>query len=87
MYVVWVCMNVITEYDSDSDISWLTQTPKLEASQPNFDVGYNFIEEDIVGEVVSLEEDNGKSDAVARKILHDNVVVEDISSDKNVDSM
>ena len=77
------------DYDSDSDISWLTQTPSLENSQPNFDVGYSFVEEDIELDknVISLEEHSNRSMVTEGRVLYDNVVVEDISSDENVDSL
>ena len=75
------------DYDSDSDISWLTQSNTLENTQPNFDVGYSFIEEELVGDVVSLEEVVPDTVTESPKILYDKVVVEDISSDENVDNM
>ena len=69
--------------DFDGDMSWLTQTPRLENESPNFDLGMEYIEEDIVDSemdkcLVSLEEDGGEAKS---HVLYDNVVVEDISSD------
>ena len=74
--------------DSDTDISWLTQTPRIEASDnPNFDIGYRYVEEDILSNednVVSLEDSDVN---LKGKILYDNVLVEDISSDESIDLM
>ena len=42
------------EYDSDLDISWLTQTPSLEKNESNFNIGFKFIEEDIVSDCVVI---------------------------------
>ena len=72
-------------FKEDLDMSCLTQVPKLEDNWANFNVGYSFIEEDLVGEnVVSLEENSNEKDGV---ILYDNVRVQDISSDEELDSM
>ena len=72
-------------YDSDNDISWLTQEPSLEVKQANFDVGQQFIEDEMdLGDVVSLEENTNSQRS---SILYDNVVVEDISLDENIDQM
>ena len=71
--------------DSDNDSIWLTQESKVEYGVPNFDVGMEYIEEDIVcSNGVSLEDGPGTSGV---HVLYDNVVVEDISSDECVDSM
>ena len=89
-YVVChVDVQVKMDYESDSDISWLTQSNTVENTQPIFDVGYSFIEEELVGkgDVVSLEEVVSDTVTEGSKILYDNVVVEDISSDENVDNM
>ena len=77
------------DYDSDLDMSWLTQAPSLENSQASFNVGYSFVEEDIdlSQGVVSLEEGTSKQQVPARKVLYDNVLVKDISSDENLDKM
>ena len=72
-------------FEEDLDMSYLTQVPKLEDNCANFNVGYSFIEEDLVGEnVVSLEENSNEKDGV---ILYDNVRVQDISLDEELDSM
>ena len=80
---------IMDESDYENDISWLTQTPKLEDESPNFEIGVGYIEEDIVGvsqdkNIVSLEEN---SVTEQRHVLYDNVVAEDISDDEIVDSM
>ena len=38
----------MSDYNSDEDISWMTQTPNLENGGSQFDLKYSFIEEDIV---------------------------------------
>ena len=76
------------EYDSDSDISWLTQTPSLEKSQANFNVDYEYIEENIdLCNVVSLEDNGNDVVPSTSRVLYDNVVVEDIPSDEKIDTM
>ena len=74
--------------DSDNDMSWLTQTSNGDSSDlANFNVGNQYIEEDILSDkdnIVSLE-DNGP--VLSGKVLYDNVVVEDISSDEGIDTM
>ena len=71
--------------DEDFGLAGLTQESNMENSVPNFDLGYSFIEDDILVEnVVSLEE--GESDSHG-SILYDNVRVEDISSDEEIDKM
>ena len=75
-------------YDSDQDISWLTQMPKVDSSEVNFDIVHSFIEEDLVNDV---EGDNLISEDCESpkrsKILYDNVEVEEISSDDGIDNM
>ena len=74
--------------DLDNDMSWLTQTPRLESEQPVFDVDAKFIEEElleednVVNNIVSLEEDVESS---RKHVLYDNVVAEDISGDEVAD--
>ena len=80
---------IIMDVDSDSDISWLIQNPSLERKDANFNLDYQFIEEDIDlsgcdNNVVSLEENE---DCGKVKVLYDNVVAEDMSSDENIDEM
>ena len=41
-----VCV-IIELQDSDRDMSWLTQTPKLENGEHNCDLGVEYIEEEI----------------------------------------
>ena len=79
----------MSDYNSDEDISWMTQTPNLENGEANFDLKYSFIEEDIVNGLdnencVSLEDDTEPGDW---KIIYDNVEVEDISSNEGIDQM
>ena len=83
-----VCL-IIMDVDSDSDISWLIQNPSLERKDANCNLDYQFIEEDIDlsgcdNNVVSLEENE---DCGKVKVLYDNVVAEDMSSDENIDGM
>ena len=75
--------------DSDCDISWLTQVPSLEQNGPNFSLGEDYFDGNMNEEgeqsvVISLEESNGRRDG---RVLYDNVVCEDISSDEEVDKM
>ena len=71
--------------DLDNDMSWLTQEPKIEEDGTNFNVGYKFIEEDLLCDnVVSLEESEVD---VKRTVLYDNMLVEEISSDEKLDLM
>ena len=77
------------DIDSDSDISWLTQTLSIEKVEASFDVGYEYIKESldlsvVDNSVVSLEEYPGTS---KEQVLYDNVIVEDISSDENKDTL
>ena len=73
--------------DGEEDISWRTQEPSQ--SGEIVDAGFNldYVEEEIPLEmsnnVVSLEE----GEAQGRKLLYDNIMVEDISSDDCVDNM
>ena len=94
--VVCVCGRVIgifvMEEFEENDISWLTQVPKLDQDDPNFNVGFKFIEEDLCLDksgknVVSLEEVETSVTKSNGRILYDNVMVEDISSDEELDSM
>ena len=60
----------------------------MEEDEPNFNVGFNYIEEDVDfslsgQDVISLEDNCPNS----QHVLYDNVVAEDISSDENLDSM
>ena len=77
------------DIDSDSDISWLTQTLSIESVESSFDVGYEYIKESldlsvVDNSVVSLEENPGTS---KEQVLYDYVIVEDISSDENKDTL
>ena len=79
----------MSEFDSDEDISWLTQEPNLQSQQYNFDIVHSFIEEDLVKDdtddnFVSLED---VGSPIRSKILYGNVEVEDISSDDGIDNM
>ena len=68
----------------DYSLEDLTQVPKLEDYEVNFNVGFNFIEEDLVQDnIVSLEENELERGI----ILYDNVRAEDISSDEEIDRM
>ena len=75
--------------DLDNDISWLTQQSTLEEEMPSFDIGYSYLEEDLVQNkddlVISLEEQ--PSTSRGRMVMYDNVTCEDISSDEGLDSM
>ena len=71
---------------SDDDISWLTQEPSQSNEETYSGLNLDYIESEIPlgidGSIVSLEE-NG----TGRKILYDNVIVENISSYECVDKM
>ena len=70
--------------EEDYGLEGLTQVPKLEDNEVNFNVGFNFIEEDLVQDnIVSLEENESERGI----ILYDNVRAEDISSDEEIDRM
>ena len=72
-------------WENEDDISWLTQQPRLEPNVASFDLGHRYLEEDIdVGNCISLEEEQSSQKG---RILYDNVVAEDITSDENIDSM
>ena len=85
--------------EDDNDISWLTQVQSIESQKANFEVfsgqekGEGSLFKEIFGDengqceqsqIVSLEENvtirNGK-------VLYDNVVAEDISSDEGLDRL
>ena len=77
------------DYDSDNDISWLTQTPRLEYDEPNFDIGCSYVEEEMMENsqevnVISLEEVPMPEN---QQMLYNNVVMENISSDENFDTL
>ena len=79
---------VIEDYD-ENEISWLTQIPKCNRGGPNFLLDYQNDENNLCsvsdsGDLVSLEEDEVKS---MQKVLYDNVIVKDILSDEELDSM
>ena len=75
-------------FDDYSDMSWLTQVPNEEKSQPTFNVEHDvFGNEDILSEnqnIVSLEEE---PEVKGLQVLYDNVVCEAISSDEEINSM
>ena len=75
--------------DSDNDISWLTQESTLEEERPSFDIGYSYLEEDLVQNkddlLISLEEQ--PSTSRGHMVIYDNMTCEDISSDDGLDSM
>ena len=73
----------------DSDISWLTQVPSLENTQPVFDLRHAVCDvEDLVGNncdnIFSLEEYDEPKPV---QVLYDNVVCEGISLDEELDNM
>ena len=78
---------------SDSDISWLTQVPRKEFAVADFKIYSSSESEDElivdngVGHQKSYEKGVQLEGELAGKILYDNVVVKDISSDENIDTM
>ena len=83
------------DYDSSDDISWLTQQP-LQKGISHHDSSDSEI--DVVGNVVSLESENvragpsssqssNSSEGRNSRILYDNVMIEDISSDDEIGQM
>ena len=79
-----VCVKMELYDEEDYGLEGLTQVPKLEDNEVNFNVGFNFIEEDLVQDnIVSLEENESERGI----ILYDNVRAEDISSDEEIDRM
>ena len=79
-----MCVKMNLYDEEDYGLEGLTQVPKLEDNEVNFNVGFNFIEEDLVQDnIVSLEE----SESERGIILYDNVRAEDISSDEDIDRM
>ena len=73
----------------DPDISWLTQVPSLENTQPVFDLRDEVCDvENLVGNncdyIFSLEEYDEPKPV---QVLYDNVVCEDISSNEELDNM
>ena len=85
------------EFSDDNDISWLIQELSVESQKANFsNIGVNngnvediddWFGDGIQSNIVSLEEDDGKSEPVKGAILYDGVVAEDISSDEEIDGM
>ena len=84
------------DYSDENVISWLTQEPSVESEKANFsllgscgDGEFNFDEMLGIGphgpaaNFMSLEDDH----ASGGNILYDNVIVEDISSDEELDKM
>ena len=79
-----VCVKMDFFDESEYSLEGLTQESNV-VDCANFNIGYNYVEEDLVGEnVVSLEESDVEP---KRSILYDNLFVEDISSDEDVDGM
>ena len=79
-------MAVLCDLNMDYENFWLTQTPKLDEEEAKFDITTGFIEEEMFSDekLVSLEEVESPR---KRKLLYDQVEVEDISSDEGIDNM